>query len=92
MRGLWESCVRAAKNSHVRGISEKVLMFEELTAVSQSNTVFCIIEAIVNSRQLCAQPVSDNFHEFKVLTVEHFLAGESLITAPEFALQAVPVI
>lgn len=81
MGGLWEAGIKSAKHHLLRAIGERSMTFEELT------TVFCKIEAVMNSRPLC--PLSDNPNEFDVLTPGHFLIGQSLLTVPEYDLNDV---
>lgn len=76
MGGLWEAGIKSAKHHLLRAVGERALTFEELT------TVFCKIEAVMNSRPLC--PLSDNPNEFDVLTPGHFLVGQSLLAVPEY--------
>lgn len=79
MGGLWEAGIKSAKFHLSRSIGDCVLTFEELT------TVFCKIEAIMNSRPLCA--LSDSPNEFDTLTAGHFLIGRSLLAVPEYEVE-----
>lgn len=83
MGGIWESGIKSAKHHLYRSIGDSVLTFEELT------TVFCKIEAIMNSRPLCS--LSDNPNEFDVLTAGHFLIGQNLLAVPEYNFEDVPL-
>ncbi|CAH2218476.1 jg24628 [Pararge aegeria aegeria] len=85
MGGLWEAGIKAAKYHLVRCVGDRSLTFEELS------TVFCKVEAILNSRPLCPLPASDNPDEFNVLTAGHFLIGKGLTAVPEYNLEEVPV-
>ncbi|XP_045777004.1 uncharacterized protein LOC123875298 [Maniola jurtina] len=85
MGGLWEAGIKSAKYHLVRSVGDKYLTFEELA------TVFCKVEAILNSRPLCPLPSSDNPDEFNVLTAGHFLIGKSLTAVPEYQLELEPI-
>lgn len=73
--GLWESAVKSVKFHVVRVIGEQILTYEEL------NTVFVQIEAILNSRPLCA--MSNDPNDLNSLTPGHFLTMEPLTTVPD---------
>lgn len=81
MGGLWEAGIKSAKRHLLRAVGDKALTFEELT------TVFCKIEAVMNSRPLC--PLSNNPDEFETLSPGHFLIGQSLLAVPEYSLEDV---
>lgn len=81
MGGLWEAGIKSAKHHLLRAVGDKALTFEELT------TVFCKIEAVMNSRPLC--PLSNNPDEFETLSPGHFLIGQSLVAVPEYSLEEV---
>lgn len=83
MGGLWEAGIKSAKHLLLRSVGDRSLTFEELT------TVFCRIEAVLNSRPLCS--LSDNPNEFDVLTAGHFLVGQSLVAVPEYEFEDVPL-
>ncbi|XP_072932995.1 uncharacterized protein [Epargyreus clarus] len=80
--GLFEAAVKSAKTLLKRVIGELVLTYEEL------ETVFTRVEAVLNSRPLCA--VTEDPHGFDVLTPAHFLVGKSLLSVPEYDLTEVP--
>ena len=76
--GLWEAGVKAVKRHLYLAAGNAVLTFEEL------GTLFCQIEAILNSRPLC--PLSTDPSEANYLTPGHFLVGSNLTTYPEPSL------
>lgn len=82
MGGIWEAGIKSAKHHLYRVVGERSLTFEELS------TVFCRVEAVLNSRPLCS--LSDNPNEFEVLTAGHFLIGQSLLAVPEYDFEDVP--
>ncbi|KAF6203719.1 hypothetical protein GE061_002052 [Apolygus lucorum] len=76
--GLWEAGVKAVKRHLYLAAGNAVLTFEEL------GTLFCKIEAILNSRPLC--PLSSDPAEADYLTPGHFLIGSHLSVNPEPSL------
>lgn len=76
--GLWESTVKSVKRHLYKITNNKFFTYEEL------NTLFCQIEAILNSRPLI--PLSDDPNDTAFLTPAHFLVGDSLIALPEPSL------
>lgn len=83
MGGIWEAGIKSAKHHLYRTVGDRILTYEELT------TIFCKIEAIMNSRPLCS--LSNNPNEFDVLTAGHFLIGQSLLAVPEYDVTDVPL-
>lgn len=73
--GLWESSIKSAKMLIWRIIGKNNLTFEQLS------TVFCQIEAVLNSRPLT--PLSSNPNDFQALTPGHFLIGDALNAVPQ---------
>lgn len=81
--GLWEAAVKSAKSHICRIVGNSHLTFEELT------TVLSQIEAILNSRPLCA--LSEDPSDLECLTPGHFLIGTSLMSYPEKDLSNSPI-
>jgi len=74
--------VKSAKTHFKRVFDNSILTFEELI------TTFAQIKAVLNSRPLC--PVSNDPHDYEVLTPGHFLIGEPLNSFPEPDLIEIP--
>nr|CAI5846002.1 unnamed protein product [Callosobruchus analis] len=80
--GYWEAAVRAAKY-HIKRIMGNVnLTFEELS------TIFCQVEAVMNSRPLT--PLSNDPSDLSVLTPSHFLIGDVLTALPQADVKSLP--
>lgn len=77
--GLWESSIKSTKYHIKRVIGDSHFTFEILS------TVLAQIEAILNSRPLCA--LSNDPLDLEVLTPGHFLIGSSLTSFPERSLE-----
>ncbi|XP_011165208.1 uncharacterized protein LOC105199705 [Solenopsis invicta] len=75
MGGLLEAAVKSTKTHLKRVIGNQSLTFEEL------GTIFAQIEAVLNSRPLCA--TSNDPQDYEVLTPGHFIIGEPLNSFPE---------
>ncbi|XP_073986268.1 uncharacterized protein [Rhodnius prolixus] len=79
--GLWKAAIKSAKHHLTRVIGKQHLTYEELL------TVVTQVEAILNSRPLCA--VSSDPADPEPLTPGHFLAFRPLNALPEKDLTAV---
>ncbi|XP_063909631.1 uncharacterized protein LOC135127182 [Zophobas morio] len=78
--GLWEAAIKSAKSLLYRSIGTSLLTFEEYS------TLFCKIEAVLNSRPLCA--VTSNPEDaVDYLSPGHFLVGRPLLQPPEAPLE-----
>lgn len=73
--GIYEAAVKSVKHHLTRIIGETTLTFEEYS------TVLCQVEALVNSRPLCA--LNDDPTSLNALTPGHFLIGEALVRIPD---------
>ncbi|XP_072158652.1 uncharacterized protein [Bemisia tabaci] len=73
--GIWESGIKSTKHHLKRVIGDQRLTFEAFS------TVLSRVEAILNSRPLCA--LSDDPTEIDVLTPGHFLIGAPLLARAE---------
>ncbi|XP_071057602.1 uncharacterized protein [Onthophagus taurus] len=76
--GKWEGNIRIVKSHLKKIIGFTTLTYEEFV------TVLVQIEAVMNSRPLCA--VSNDPLNYDVLTPGHFLIGSSLAVVPEPSL------
>lgn len=76
--GIWEAGVKSVKSLLKKVIGNAVLSAEELS------TLFCQIEACLNSRPLCS--LSDDPDCQSFLTPGHFLIGRNLNSIPEVDL------
>lgn len=79
--GLWESAIKNAKYHIKRLVGNANLTFENFY------TILTQIEAILNSRPLCA--ISTDPNDLQSLTPGHFLIGTSLTAFPERDLTTV---
>lgn len=79
--GIFEAAVKSAKTHLKRVIGDTSLTFEEIA------TVFCKIEAVLNSRPLC--PLSADPNDLEALSPGHFLIGQPLNALPEYPFQDV---
>ena len=73
--GLWEAAVKSVKFHMLRVIGDRRLTYEEFA------TILARVEAILNSRPLCA--LSSDVDSLDVLTPGHFLIGAPLLAPPE---------
>jgi hypothetical protein len=74
--GLWEAAVKSTKTILKRVIGNTILTFEEYS------TLFCKIEAILNSRPLLDFSPDPN-EQINALSPGHFLIGTELVSLPE---------
>ncbi|XP_018367479.1 PREDICTED: uncharacterized protein LOC108763994 [Trachymyrmex cornetzi] len=72
--GLWEAAVKSVKRHLHRIAGNSPLTFEEL------QTIFCEVEAILNSRPLT--PLSNDPNDLTYLSPGHFLIGTTLNSFP----------
>lgn len=80
--GIWEAAVKSAKYHLYRIVGNLHLTFEEFS------TVLAQVEAIMNSRPLCA--LSHDPTDLDYLTSGHFLIGTNLTSYPERDITDVP--
>lgn len=73
--GLWEAGIKSVKTHLNRIIGDQVLTYEEFY------TVLVQIEALLNSRPLCA--LSSDPNDISALTPGHFLTVETLTAVPD---------
>ncbi|XP_055856101.1 uncharacterized protein LOC129919272 [Episyrphus balteatus] len=79
--GLWEAGVKLVKQHLRRVVGDSVLTFEEMC------TLLAQIEALLNSRPLCASSDSD----LDPLTPSHFLIGRPYTAIPEPSFLETPI-
>ncbi|XP_055838382.1 uncharacterized protein LOC129906593 [Episyrphus balteatus] len=79
--GLWEAGVKSVKQHLRRVLGNNVLTFEEIS------TLLSQIEALLNSRPLCA--ISDT--DLNPLTPSHFLIGRPYTAIPEPSCLEIPL-
>lgn len=72
--GVWEAAVRSVKGHLSRVIGSHLLTMEEF------HTIIVKIEAVLNSRPLCA--ISNDPNDYSVLTPGHFLTRAPLTCVP----------
>ncbi|XP_055623062.1 uncharacterized protein LOC129766519 [Toxorhynchites rutilus septentrionalis] len=80
--GLWEACVKSAKN-HLNRVTIDILLTQE-----EMTTIIIQIEACLNSRPLT--PISNDPSDLEPLTPGHFLIGSPLQAVPEPDLTKLP--
>ena len=72
---MWEAAVKSVKTHLQSTMGEAVLRFEEL------QTVFCQIEACLNSRSLC--PLTSDLNDYEALMPGYFLTEAQLYPLSE---------
>ncbi|XP_036340672.1 uncharacterized protein LOC118750048 [Rhagoletis pomonella] len=76
--GIWEAGIKSTKHHLKRTIGSATLTFEEFYTVLKQ------IEAVLNSRPLCA--LTDDPNDLSALTPGHFLVGGPILATPEPSL------
>lgn len=80
--GIWEAAVKVFKHHFKRVVGEKMFTFVEV------RTLTAEIEAILNSRPICA--LSSDPNDRSALTPAHFLIGQPMTMLPDTDLIHVP--
>lgn len=80
--GLFEAGIKSVKKHSRHVLGEQILNFEEYA------TLFVRVEAVLNSRPLCALHVNPN-EGTDYLTPAHFLIGAPLLARPEIEVSQV---
>lgn len=73
--GIWEAGIKATKFHLRRIVGERALTYEEFT------TILKRVEAILNSRPLCA--LTSDIDDIDYLTPGHFIIGAPMCSPPE---------
>lgn len=81
--GLWEAAIKSTKRHLNKVLGAQILSFEEFS------TLLAQIEAVLNSRPLCALSTDPN--DFEVLTPGHFLIHRPLNAVPAPDLTDIPI-
>ena len=81
--GIWEAAIKSTKYHLNRLIGDTHFTFEDFY------TVLTQIEAILNSRPLCA--LSNDPNDIQVLTPGHFLIGGSIMAYPDKDISNTPI-
>lgn len=78
--GLHEAGVKSFKHCFRRVVGTQVQTYDEM------HTLLCQIEAVLNSRPLCVDPVSADSSDPLPLSAAHFLVGGPLTAIPDVSL------
>lgn len=76
--GIWEAGVKNVKHHLRRVLGNNILTYEEFS------TLFCHIEACLNSRPIA--PLTDSLEDYESLTPGHVLVGSAVTAVPEPSL------
>lgn len=78
MGGIYEASIKQTKNLLKKKLGNSSMSYKQLY------TILCQVEAILNSRPLCA--VSDNVDDLNYISPAHLLIGTTMLDIPEPSL------